>query len=180
MASDYGRNFGFRRSDESMRVSEGRFRTPAADPVLLMGTAVEIDPTDTDNEHLRVAAADAAPRTGICGLLLQEENHIFSIYDSQIVDSYDQGRAKKDTLSVITNGPGTKVWFKNTGSESRLDGRSIAAVTMVDLTGVTVGDELGWDGTKWVKVDGTTITNAFMEVTKVDTAAGFCEATLLA
>lgn len=185
MASDYGLNFGFRRSDESSRVSEGRVRTPVGSS-LRLGTAVEIDPTD--EEYLRQAAANAEPRTGICGMLLQEEDWDFSIYESTIHDSFGKGIARPNRLSVITNGAGTKVWFKNTPAQTRADGRTIDAVTIVDMTndgaGVAhvpvVGDQLGWDGSTWVVVDGTTITNAFFEVTKVDAANGFLEAVCLA
>lgn len=177
MASDYGLNFGFRRSDESSRVSEGRVRTPVGSS-LRLGTAVEIDPADPD--YLRQAASNAVPRTGVCGMLLQEEDWDFSIYESVIHDSFGKGIARPDRLSVITNGAGTKVWFKNTPAQTRADGRTVDAVTIVDLTGVVVGDQLGWNGTTWVKVDGTTITNAFFEVTKVDAANGFLEAVCLA
>ena len=112
MASDYGLNFGFRRSDESMRVAEGRLKTPAADPVLLLGTAVKQDTATPD--RLEVAAADEALVTGFSGLLLQEEVWDRSFYEQQIVDSFELGKAKKDRLSVITSGAGVKVWMKNT------------------------------------------------------------------
>lgn len=184
MASDYGLNFGFRRSDESLRVSEGRFRTPAGS-ALRLGTAVGIDP-DEDG-FLEQLAANAAPATGIRGLLLQEEFD-FSIYESDIHDSFQLGVAKPNRLSVITGGAGVKVWFKNTPGQTRADGRVIAAVTMVDLTNdgagnpytPAVGDQLGWSGTTWVQVDGVTITNAFFEVTEVDAANGYVEAVALA
>lgn len=177
MASDYGLNFGFRRSDESMRVSEGRVRTPVGS-TLKLGTAVELDPADPD--YVRVAAADAPPRTGICGLLLQEEFD-FSIYESDIHDSFDLGTAKANRLSVITNGAGVKVWFQNTAQITRADGRVIPAVTLVNLTGVAVGSKLGWDGTQWILPNGTTVTvaNAHMEVTALDAANGYVEAVLL-
>lgn len=178
MASDYGLNFGFRRSDESLRVSEGRFKTPAGDGgVILLGACVEIDPDNPG--YLRVAAADAAPRTGICGLLLQEEIMFRSIYEFDQVDSFSLGRSKPNKLSVITNGPGAKVWFQNTAQQNRADGRVISAVTIVDLTGVAVGTGLGWNGTQWVAAGGTGPANAHMEVTEVNADAGYCEATLL-
>lgn len=179
MASDYGLNFGFRRSDESLRVSEGRQRTPAGTPgVLQIGTCVEIDPVNPG--YLRQAAANAAPRTGICGMLLQEEQHLFSVYDTAITDSFARGLTKADTLSVVTNGPGAKVWFKNTPEIARADGRVIPAVTIV--TGVAtlaVGDKLGWNGTQWAEVNGTTVTEAHFEVTFVDADASLVEAVCL-
>lgn len=177
MASDYGLNFGFRRSDESLRVSEGRFRTPASGPILLQGTCVEIDPAAPG--FLRVGAANVAPRTGTCGLLVQEEVWDRSFYEREVVDSFELGKTKKNRLSVLTNGAGVKVWFQNTAAQTRADGRVIDSVTIVNLTGVAVGDQLGWSGTTWVKVDGTTITEGHMEVTEVDTAKGYVEAVLL-
>lgn len=173
MASDYGLNFGFRRSDESMATREGRFKTPATGDQLLMGTAVELDPANPG--FLKASAANAAAVSGLRGLLVQEEAHLGSVFEAQPYlghDSIDMGLAKKDQLSVMWAGVGTKVWFKNTAAYAR-GTRSRAAVQMVDLTGVAVGDSLGWNGTRWVKVDATT-TNAWLTVTNVST--DYCEA----
>lgn len=175
MASDYGRNFGFRRSDESVRNSEGRFRTPTTGNALLLGTAVQIDSANAGD--LKVCAANASLIPGFAGLLVQEEIHLPSIYDAEYIDTYGIGAAKKGRLSVITTGAGTKVWFKNTGAETRADGRSIAAVTLVTISGVAVGDCLGWDGTYWAET--ATAAYQWMTVTAVDTTAGYCEAVLL-
>lgn len=175
MASDYGLNFGFRRSDESYRTSEGRFKTPAAGNALRLGTAVQVDPAAPG--YLKQCAANAAPVPGFHGLLVQEENHIRGTYDTQGYDSYDMGLAAKNTLSVITAGAGTKVWFKNTGAETRADGRAISAVTIFTATGLIVGDGLGWDGSKWVESDGST-TPHWMIITSVDVADGYVEAVL--
>lgn len=174
MASEYGRNFGFRRSDESMRRSEGRFKTPVAS-ALKIGTAVEIDPASAG--YLKASAANAVPVPGKSGLLVQEENFIRGTYDVVGYDSYDNGVALPDKLSVITFGSGVKVWYQNTGAETRADGRSISAVTMFTAAGLVVGERLGWDGTKWVESDGTTIPHWFV-VTAVDVAGGYVEAVL--
>lgn len=184
MASDYGLNFGFRRSDESYRIAEGRFRTPTGeDGIMLLGTCVEIDPTEDKTAQgegiLRQAAADAEARPGICGLLVQEEIMIRSLYEHDQVDSFQINQSKANTQSVITNGAGVKVWFQNTAQQNRADGRVVAAVDIVDVTGLSVGDQLGWDGSQWAAVDGAAINNAFMEVTEVDEANGYVEATLL-
>lgn len=176
MASTYGLNFGFRRSDESVRTSEGRFRTPKTGANLLLGTAVEIDPANPG--YLKVAAANSAPVTGVRGLLVQEEQHIRSIYDSQYLDTFGFGVAYKDTLSVITGGAGVKVWFKNSTAQTRQDLRSVAGVNIVDLTGVALGDKLGWDGTKWVKSTATVL--AWMTVTDINASTGYVEAVLVA
>lgn len=177
MASDYGLNFGFRRSDESVRVSEGRFRTPATGSALLIGTAVQIDPANSG--FVTVCAANAPIVPGVAGLLVQEEVHIGSVY-GQPVESYDSfnlGVAKKNTLSVISTGAGVKVWFQNTSAQTRADGRSISGVTICDLTGAALGDTLGWDGSKWVKT--TTASAAWMTVTSISVSRGYVEGVLL-
>lgn len=176
MASDYGLNFGFRRSDESMAVREGRLKTPAEGDALLLGSAVEIDPAEPG--YLKQCANAAVPTTGYHGLLVQEENHIGSIFSVAPLmghDSIDLGAAKLDQLSVIWSGAGTKVWFQNTAAYAR-GTRSKAAVTIVTIAGLVVGDYLGWDGSKWVEVAaGST---AWMRITNVNTTTGYCEAVL--
>ena len=165
MASDYGLNFGFRRSDESMAVREGRLKTPVGS-ALLLGTAVE---QDADTGFLKQSANNAAPVSGLSGLLVQEEDFIYLLgsgYATRSNDSFDLGVAQANKLSVVYGGVGTKVWLKNTPSQTRADGRVIAAVTIVNVTGVSVGDGLGWNGTTWVKSNGTT-TPHWLRVTAV-------------
>ncbi len=177
--SDYGLNFGFRRSDESSRsAAEGRYRTPVGS-ALALGTMVQID---ADNPgFLEQAPANTALQTGFSGLLLQELDFERSVYESEmgLVDSYMKGVAKANRLAVITSGAGTKVWYKNTPQINRADGRVVPARTMATITGLTVGAQLGWNGTTWVATDATT-TEAAMKVTTVDTSKGYFEAVLLA
>lgn len=175
--SDYGLNFGFRRSDESSRsAAEGRYKTPVGS-ALALGTAVEIDPAN--DGRLKQSAANPEWSTGFSGLLLQELDFERSIYESgpDALDSSQKGVAKANRLAVITSGPGTKVWFKNTPGQTRADGRVIAARTLVDNpAGLAVGDHLGWDGAKWAKVaDATT---ALMKVTYIKASANLVEAAL--
>lgn len=176
MASDYGLNFGFRRSDESVRTSEGRVKTPATGNPLLLGTAVELDPANAG--YLRAGAASVKPRAGTCGLLLQEEIWDRGIYERERVDSFVLGIAKLNRLSVITTGAGTKVWYLNTVAQTRADGRVISAVTMFDPTSVAVGHGLAWNGTEWVNVTDPTDPTSFMEVTFFDSAKPYVEAVL--
>lgn len=164
MASDYGLNFGFRRSDESFSIREGRFRTPKTGTELLQGCLVTIDPANPG--HLKKAAANAKGVSGLVGLLVQEESHIGSVFEAAPYlghDSLDLGTTKNDQPSVMWSGAGVKVWLKNTPAYSR-GNRTKDAVTVVSLTGVAVGDSLGWDGSKFVEADGTTIP-ALMTVT---------------
>jgi hypothetical protein len=176
MASDYGLNFGFRRSDESMATREGRFKTPASGTALLIGTAVEIDPANPG--YLKASAAGADAVSGLRGVLVQEESHLGSIFALGADfngghDSLDLGVAKKDQLSVMWAGIGTKVWFKNTPVYDR-GTRHRDAVQIVDLTGVVVGDSLGWNGTRWAEATGA---DAWMTVTHV-VGTDYCEAVL--
>lgn len=171
--SDYGLNFGFLRSDESSRsAAEGRFKTPAGSS-LMLGTMVEID---TANEgYLKQSAANAVGVTGFSGLLLQELDFDRSIYESDAgsIDSFQKGVAKANRLAVITSGAGTKIWLKNTPTVNRADGRVIAGRTIV-ASGLTVGDELGWDGTKWAAA----ATAKVMKVTAVH-STGVVECVLM-
>lgn len=179
MASDYGLNFGFRRSDESNATREGRLKTPATGAALLIGIAVQNDPATPG--FLKKCAANAAPITGFTGLLVQEESHLGSVFQNTPLlghDSIDLGTAKLNQLSTMWGGP-SKVWFKNTVAYAR-GTRSKAAVTMVNLAGCAVGDGLGWNGTNWVKESGST-TPRWMVLTVVDTTvsgAEYCEAVL--
>lgn len=159
MASDYGLNFGFRRSDESVLNREGRLKVPTTGTFRL-GSLVAFDPANPG--YLKAAAANEVGEGGTVGLLVQEEIWDRSIYAPSRIDSFYYGIARNNRLAVISSGAGAKVWLKNTGAQTRADGRSIAAVTMVDLTGVVVMDYLTWDGTKFV--EGTQA-NSMLRVT---------------
>lgn len=172
--SFYGDNFGFRRSDESMAVAEGRFRTPATGNKLRQGSAVEINPASAG--YMKQSATATTPVVGFHGILVQEEDQIAALYDVAGRTTDQFGTCKKNTLSVIRCGAGTKVWFKNTAEKTGHDGEVVAAVTMGTFTGVVVGDLLTWDGSKWVE---TSSANAWMKVTAVSTASDYVEAVLL-
>lgn len=178
MASDYGLNFGFRISDESVRLSNGRVRTPAGSS-LLLGTAVTMDPAAPG--YLKVAPADAPMEPYAAGLLVQEEIWDRSIYEKTRVDSFDLGFALPDRLSVITTGAGTKVWMKNTVEQDRIDGRNIPAVTMFDATGFDqdTANQLGWDGTTWIVVGQGGVTEPWLRVTEYDASKNYLEAVFL-
>jgi hypothetical protein len=175
MASDYGLNFGFRRSDESVRTSEGRFKTPATGALLLIGTAVQIDPATPG--YLKVCAAASPLVPGYAGILVQEEVHWGSIYtqDVHLFDSYNLGTAKLNTLSVVSTGAGTKVWFRNTVGSTRADGRVVPTVTIWDTVtnAPAVGDSLGWDGVKWAKTASAAA--QWMTITAISVATGYVE-----
>lgn len=168
---DYGPNFGFRRFDETVSNREGRLKVPTSGTFRL-GSLVTFDPATPG--YLKAAAADEVAVGGYGGLLVQEEIWDRSIYAAPDVDSYYKGIAVNDRLAVIVSGAGTKVWFRNTALQNRADGRSIAAVTMVTLASVVVGDYLKWTGSAWIE---GLATNSMLRVTSV--ATNYCEAVLL-
>lgn len=146
--SDYGFNFGFRRSSDTNRITEGRYRTPV-NSNLLLGTMVEIDFANPG--FLKQSANNAKLVSGVSGLLLQELEWLRSIYQNpwNLVDTYMRGIAKPNMLAIITSGDGVKFWVKNTPAITRADGRQIAARTIVSSS-IKAGDQVGWDGTQWV------------------------------
>lgn len=176
MASDYGLNFGFRRSDESVAVREGRYKTPASGSALLLGTLVSIDTASAGFLKQAVSAAPVVP--GFTGLLVQEEIWDRSIYEAQRVDSFSLGVAKANRLSAIWTGAGVKFWLKNTASQTRADGRVIPAVTMFTATSVAAGRGLAWDGTFWIDVSSPTAATAIATVLSYDSTNGYIEAVL--
>ena len=175
MASTYGLNFGFLRSDESVRVSEGRIKTPATGAPLLIGTLVTMDPATPG--YLKVAPANAPIVSGFTGLLIQEEAWDRSIYERQNVDSFALGVCKPNRLSVITTGAGTKVWFKNTPAQTRADGRVIDAVQMFVPASIVIGGGLAWNGTRYIFVAAGDPTQV-ATVTFFDSTKGLVEAVL--
>ncbi|HEY5051213.1 MAG TPA: hypothetical protein VII50_09960, partial [Acidothermaceae bacterium] len=131
MADDYGLNFGFRRSGESMSVREGRLSVPAGGPVwpaagsFHQGDFVTIDPASPG--FLKLAPANTPAQTGVSGLLVQEDPNLFdSIYNrigpGILHDSYDLGRIINNRLAIIWAGAGVKFWVKNTLDVTRPDG----------------------------------------------------------
>ena len=185
------RNFGFRRFTNLVR--EGRFRAPAATE-LRLGTGVEIDATDTSliREITSVNGTGGTGVVGMVGILWYE-------HDSQTYNDPRFGRAAAlspvdlDTAPVgrmvqVLQGPGAKVWFRNTEANTTEPGLNYtstrAEVIMVanlghDGTGdIAVDDLLGWDDTNsvWAK---TTAAFAILRVTAADNTAGTCDAVLL-
>lgn len=172
MASDYGLNFGFRRSDESVLNREGRLKVPTTGTFRL-GSLVMFDTANPG--YLKAATSGAVGEGGTVGLLVQEEIWDRSIYAPEKIDSFYYGVARNNRLAVIASGAGAKVWFKNTAAQTRADGRSIAAVTMVDFTNVDVLDYLTWDGTKFVV--SATVADSMLRVTLTN-GTDYCEAVL--
>lgn len=158
MASDYGLNFGFRRSDESMAIREGRLKVPASG-TFVQGECVVFDPANPG--FLKRGAANEAAVPGYSGMLIQEEVWDRSIYGRQTLDSFALNEVLNNRLATVWSGAGTKVWFKNTPAQTRVDGRTIpAAGLLASPATIAVGDLLGWNGTAYEEVNGTTLTAA--------------------
>ncbi len=175
MASDYGLNFGFRRSEEGTRSSEGRLKVPAAGTFRL-GSLVMFDPANPG--YLKVGTANVVGEGSTVGLLVQEEIWDRSVYTPSIIDSWYLGVARNNRLAVISAGPATKVWFKNTAAQTRADGRAIGAVQMVDFTTPPViNDYLTWTGTNYAKSGGNVVTDSMLRVT-LSNGVDFLEAVL--
>lgn len=155
MASDYGLNFGFRRSDESMAIREGRLKVPSLG-TFKQGECVVFDPANPG--FLKRAAAGEPAVPGWSGMLVQEEVWDRSIYGRQTLDSFALDEVLNNRLATVWSGAGTKVWFKNTPLQNRVDGRVIqAGGLLADPTTLEIGSFLGWDGTKYAEVaDATT------------------------
>lgn len=180
MASDYGRNFGFRRSDETMAIREGRQKVPASG-TFVQGECVVIDPANPG--FLKRAAAGELAIPGYSGMLIQEEIWDRSVYGRQVLDSFALNEVLNNRLATIWSGAGTKVWFRNTLAQTRVDGRVIAAQgLLVDPAGMTAGEFLGWNGTGYAVVapaaDGSAPPAAHFVIT-LSNGVDYVEATRL-
>ncbi len=176
MASDYGLNFGFRRSDESMRSgTEGRLKVPAAGE-FNQGDLVTFDPANPG--FIGKAPAGTPVEPGFTGLVIQEEGWDTSIYEPIAGDSFTRGRVRNGRLCSIWTGAGLKVWLKNTAAQNRADGRAIPARTRLTPAAVAlpIGGFLGWDGTRFTAAAGAA--DAVARVTLTN-GVDYVEATLL-
>lgn len=174
--TDYGPNFGFRRSAEEFTLREGRLKLPGT------GTYHQGDLVKRDianDGYLTVAANTETAKPGVTGLLIQEEGWDYSIYgESEVGDTYTRGGVRLNKMAQLVSGSGVKFWLRNNAAVTNPD-RTIAARTVVTVTSLAIGDYLGWDGTKWV--ENATAAQQHAVVTKVSGsgATGYVEAVLL-
>lgn len=166
--SDYGKNFGFRRSEPSYR--EGRLGVPDTGD-FRQGDLVTLDPDEPGK--LKHAEAGDPVVGGYTGLLIQEEGWDVSTFGVPVVDSNNKGVVLNGKQAVIMTGAGLKIWLRNT-DEVSYHGRTFPAVERFDDTGVALGGELEWDGEKYV-AGGTGA--AVLRVTAI--GDGYIEAVLL-
>lgn len=174
MASDYGLNCGFRRSDESMRSgTEGRLKVPAAGTFKQMDL-VTFDPANPG--YMKKAAANTPIEAGYTGLLIQEDAWNTPVNGNPVLMTYDLDVVYNDATAAIWTGAGLKVWLKNTGATANRGQRARAAVTKVTVAGLVIGDLLAWDGAKYVETADPTV--AVAKVTATNTV-DYIEAILL-
>jgi len=172
--SDYGLNFGFRRSDESMRSgNEGRQKVPATG-TWFQGDLVTFDPANPG--YIMKAAADAPIAPGYTGLLIQEDAWDLGVHGNQYKTSVDLRTVINDRLCSIWTGGGLKIWLKNTAATTKAGQRAAAAVTVVTVAGLAIGDYLKWDGAKYV--EGASEAVSVARVTSTN-GVDYVEATLL-
>lgn len=174
MASDYGLNFGFRRSDEHLRTgTEGRMTVPATG-TFTQGDLVSIDPANPG--FMKLAAANAPIQPGFTGLIIQENAWDFPLHSNQIVSTRDLNVVYNSQLAAIWTGAGLKIWLKNTAARNVRGQRALAQVTKFTISGLIIGDYIGWDGAKYVEV--STEATAVAQVTLTN-GTDYIEAVLL-
>lgn len=157
--TNYGKNFGFRRSLGDTAIREGKYLVPADATDWRQGIMVEIDFANPG--YLKKSASGAKPEAGIRGLLIQEEGWNSSIFEGPQNDIHDMGFIRPGMRATIWSGAGFLIWLKNTPAEART-GRNIVARTVVG-PGLVVGDTVQWDGDKYVK--STAAANVFAKAT---------------
>jgi len=149
VASDYGLNFGFRRSDESMRSgTEGRLKVPATG-TYKQGDLVTFDPANPG--FIKKAAANSPIEPGFTGLLIQEDAWDIPLNGNQVLNTYDLDVVHNSALCAIWTGAGLKVWMKNTPATNNRGQRARDAVTKFTMGSLVIGDLLAWDGSKYVE-----------------------------
>lgn len=137
-------------------------------------------PNALDMQPVVNVSGDVAP-TEMSGILVYEYGPNGYAGDDPVLTDYSD----KDTIDAgsavqLIRGEYVKVRFTNTTAETFLNSRSYAARTMVDLTGIIVGDllqpETTPNDTNGYWQEAITPANAWLVVTKVDTARGELEA----
>lgn len=170
----YTRNFGMRTFENVVRV--GRLKTPSTGNAINIGASVTADPANPG--LLKLAVADSRPGP-LSGAAVYE--HIqYQGVDPALTTNVDApfNVVPLGRYCQVVHGPGAKVWMKNTGAKTLYDGRVQAALTLVNLTGVAVGDYLTPDGSGgWKEADLTTNPHSgWLQVESVNATAGTVEA----
>ncbi len=180
----YGRNFEVTVPPHG-RDRRGRFfldgaALPIGAPVAYGTGGTVGGPNDLGLEPVVSVVGDVAP-TEMSGIVLYEYAPNAYAGDDPVLTNYSD----KDTVPAgaavqVVRGDYVKVRFTNTTAETFLNTRDYAGRVMVDLAGISVGDLLQPEATPndtngyWQAA--VTAANAWLVVTKVDSARGELEA----
>lgn len=182
----YGRNFEVIVPPHG-RDRRGQFFLDNAVDTLPIGTPVSYGLTGTvggpNDLGLMpvVAAGTGAPPTELSGIVLYEyAPNAYAGDDPVLTDYSDKDTIPAGSAVQVIRGEHVKVRYTNTAAETFLNTRSYAARTMVDLTGIVVGDylepETAPSDTNGYWQETIVAANAWLVVTKVDAARGELEA----
>ena len=187
--SSYGRNFEFRTPPVS-RDRGGRYYLDETTAVAI-GAPVVVD-TDGDENDLGLlpvnlaTGAQDAPVSGMGGILVYEHAPAaFAGDDPWLTTASDKGNAPAGAAVQVVSGKNVKVVLRNTDDMTFLNTRDYDGVVFVAGLGATptvaVGDYLtpgDGDGETGYWAETSTLSEAWLVVTKVDTARGEVEARL--
>ena len=172
--SGYGPSFGMLQSDFAQTFGEnGDYLAPAGTD-LKQGEVVDVN--FATGEVAR-GATDLPLKAGARGIVVQEEAHIASIWDSEYPTVARYENIKGGQRVILRGGSGLRFWLKNRVASNPAGGAPVAARTIINLTGVTLGGSIGWDGTSWVNATGDV--EPIATVNKLDAGAAYVEATLV-
>jgi hypothetical protein len=185
----YGRNFEFRVPPHG---GERGARYELDDDVeAVIGCGVEITEAESDNGRLLVdlASGGEPPLPGVHGIAVYEYAPAAFAGDDPLLTTYsDKSTIPANAAVQVVSGTDVKVCFRNTSDRTFLTVREYEGRTMVAGFGATptvaVGDYLepfgstADDDNGWWK-ETATLANAWLVVTKADSARGEVEARML-
>jgi hypothetical protein len=184
--SNYGRNFEFRVPPVHGQRS-GRFSVPTTGTAIAIGAPVALDGAAALDAggRAKVALVTGAtvPVSGVHGIAVYEYAPAAFAGDDPFLTVYSD----KDTIPLgaavqVVSGTEIKVVLRNTVDETFLNTREYDGKVFVapaNLTGLAVGDYLTpgvGDTTDGYWAETATVGEAWLVITKVDTARGEVEA----
>lgn len=191
--ANYGRNFEFRVSPQSGQRAS-RYATQGADAnatTIPIGGAIQVlDGSEDTAGRLLVEIADdgTPPVSGLHGIAVFEHAPAAFAGDDPFLTVYSDKVDVPDGVGVqMVSGKEVKVVFRNTATRTFLVAREYTGKTMVAGAGATptvaVGNYLephaSPSDTNGYWQETATAANAWLVVTKVDTARGEVEARML-
>lgn len=188
--STYGRNFEFRVPPHGTNRA-GRFCVPSTGTRIPIGAPVKADTGAGLNtlslQTVALATGAQAPVKGLSGIAVYEYGPAAFAGDDPFLTTYsDKEDVPLAAAIQVVSGLDVKVVFRNTASSTFLNTRSYTGRTFVAGVGATptvaVGDFLtpgdGNTTTGFWKKDASA-TNAWLVITKVDSARDEVEARML-